>query len=288
MTPFWKARLIYQVITGSRAYGLDTPTSDTDTRGVCLPPAHILLGLTPFEQWEDATHDNVIYALVKFVRLALECNPNIIEVLYTAPEHILFCNEYGEALRAHRHLFLTRKAAQTFSGYAISQLRRLERHHRWLENPPDHLPAQEEYGGRSANGRYKFPDHDAERAYRDALKHWNQYQTWRRDRNQERAMLEAKYGYDTKHAMHLLRLLRMGIEILESGAVHVYRPDREWLQAVRNGSLKYETLLSQAAEYETRLASLQTTSTLPTEPDYKQAKSLVVALQERALREWDT
>ena len=279
--PFWETNLIYRVVIGSQAYGLANAASDLDTCGVCIPPRRYLLGLTPFEQHvaHGTERDTVVYALVKFVRLALECNPNIIEALYVEPRHILHCDSYGERLRAQRHLFLTSKAGQTFSGYAISQLRRLERHHRWLENPPDHQPFQEEYGGRNIGGRYKFPDHDAEKAYRSALKHWNHYQAWRRERNPARAALEARYGYDTKHAMHLLRLLRMGMEILETGEVHVYRPDREWLLAVRNGLLQYEELLALAAKYEARLATLQATSTLPEAPDVARLEALVVALQ---------
>ena len=60
-----------------------------------------------------AEHDTVVYALVKFARLALECNPNIIEALYVEPRHILHCDSYGERLRAQRYLFLTRKASVT-------------------------------------------------------------------------------------------------------------------------------------------------------------------------------
>ncbi|MEA3341332.1 MAG: nucleotidyltransferase domain-containing protein, partial [Chloroflexota bacterium] len=175
--PFWETNLIYRVVIGSQAYGLSRKDSDMDTCGVCIPQRRHLLGLTSFEQHVEHTpeRDTVVYTLVKFVRLALKCNPNIIEALYTAPEHILFINGYGQQLREQRHLFLTRKAGQTFSGYAISQLRRMERHHRWLVDPPDHQPAQEEFGGRATEGRYKFPDHDAERAYGAALKHWNHY-----------------------------------------------------------------------------------------------------------------
>ncbi|MCP4543040.1 MAG: hypothetical protein GY832_38480 [Chloroflexi bacterium] len=285
--PFWETNLIYQVIIGSQAYGLSTEVSDLDTCGVCIPSRRHLLGLASFEQHVDhtPTQDIVVYALVKFVRLALKCNPNIIEALYTMPEHIIFINDYGQQLREHRYLFLTRKAGQTFSGYAISQLRRIERHHRWLVDPPDHQPAQQEFGGRAVDGRFKFPDHDAERAYRDALKHWNHYQEWRRNRNPDRAELERRYGYDTKHAMHLLRLLRMGMEILETGEVHVYRPDQEWLRAVREGALGYEEVLALASEYEGRLAVLEKTSSLPEEPDLERAEKLVMALQERFLWE---
>lgn len=283
--PFWETNLIYRVVTGSQAYGLATETSDTDTRGVCIPPAHILLGLTPFEQWENPTHDHAIYALSKFVRLALACNPGVVEMLYTPPECVLLMNEYGRDLVAHRALFLTRQAGRTFSEYALAQLHRLEGHHRWLVSPPAHPPAPEEFGGWAVAGRYKFPDHEAQRAYQNALKQWNQYQTWRRERNPERAALEARYGYDTKHAMHLLRLLQMGLEILETGVVQVRRPDREWLLAVRNGALTYEALLAQATAMAARLATLYETSSLPETPDFAAAEALVVALHARFLRE---
>ena len=75
----------------------------------------------------------------------------------------------------------------------------------------------------------------------------------------------------------------MGREILETGAVHVYRPDREWLLAVRNGLLSYEELLTLAAEYEAQLATLQAASPLPDAPDAAQVEDLVVALQEEFL-----
>ena len=286
--PFWETNLIYKVVAGSQAYGLDTPDSDLDVRGVCIPPLRYLLGLSSFEQFEqqDESGDTVFYALVKFVRLALDCNPNIIELLHTDPRHILYINDYGQSLVEHRQLFLSKQVRYTFAGYAISQLQRIERHHRWLVNPPDHQPTQEEFGGWPVEGRYKFRDHDAYRAYQAALKHWNQYQVWRQNRNPARAELERKFGYDTKHAMHLLRLLKMGAEILETGQVHVYRPDREWLIAVRNGLLTYEELLELTKAYEGRLGELYDRSSLADEPDSEAAEELVMELQERFL--WET
>ncbi len=286
--PFWETNLIYKVVAGSQAYGLETPESDLDIRGVCIPSRRHLLGLSKFEQWEqqDESGDVVTYALAKFVRLALACNPNIIELLYTDPRHVLFVNEHGRRLLEHRHLFLTRRAQYTFTGYAISQLRRIGRHHRWLMNPPGRQPTQEEFGGWKYEGRYKFPDHESQRAYQDTLKHWNHYQEWRKNRNPARAELERKYGYDTKHAVHLLRLLKMGIEILETGQVNVYRHDREWLRAVRDGLLSYEELIEMAAVYKTRLEKLSQASPLPKEPDFDAAETLVIELQERFL--WET
>ncbi len=282
---FWERNLILRVMSGSRAYGLARAGSDEDTRGVCIPPKEYLLGLRAFEQHENETQDHVVFALSKFVRLALEANPNIIETLYTDPQHILFINSFGEKLLAARHIFLSRLVGERFGRYAIDQLRRMENHHRWLVNPPERQPAPEDFGAHANAGRYRFPHSDAERAYRAASKHWSNYQAWRRNRNPERAELEAHYGYDTKHAMHLFRLLRMGEEILREGVVNVLRPDAAWLLGVRDGSLSYEEVIRLAGEHEARLASLIEHSPLPVEPDTQAADELLIGLQERFLFE---
>ncbi len=283
MFEFWETNLIYKVVAGSQAYGLAREGSDVDIRGVCIPPKHYLLGLSEFEQYESPAHDMVIFALKKFSRLALACNPNIIEILYVEPPHVLFINFLGEKLRAARDIFLSKRAAETFSRYAIAQLRRIERHHRWIVAPPAEPPTPEAFGARPHRGRYKFPDSDAERAYRAAQRHWDNYQKWKRDRNPARAELETKFGYDTKHAMHLLRLLRMGKEILAQGKVHVLRPDAKWLLEVRDGLLGYEELLELVKQEEAELAELTTHSPLPKAPDGDAAEKLVVELHEKFL-----
>ena len=58
---------------------------------------------------------------------------------------------------------------------------------------------------------------NVEKKYRAAMKHWDSYQAWKTHRNPARAELERQHGYDTKHAMHLIRLMRMGLEVLETG-----------------------------------------------------------------------
>lgn len=68
-----------------------------------------------------------------------------------------------------------------------------------------------------------------------------------------RAELEAQHGYDTKHAMHLVRLLRMGEEILSTGRVNVRREDADELMAIRKGALSYDQLLEQSETLGTRI-----------------------------------
>lgn len=282
-TPFWERNLIYHVLSGSRAYGLSYPDSDVDTRGVCIPPKEYLLGLTHFQQHEDETQNHTIFALAKFVRLALDANPNIIEMLYTDARHILFIDGYGERLIRARGLFLSKRVGKRFAGYAVDQLERMDRHHRWLTEPPVEQPYPAAFGAQAVGGRNRWPHTDAERHYHTALRHWNHYQEWLRNRNPARAALEASYGYDTKHAMHLLRLLRMGEEILRDGKVQVFRPDADWLLGVRNGALRYEEVMAIATEYRMRLDQAIANSSLPDEPDTQAADDLLIILHEECL-----
>jgi len=274
----WQEQLILRVRAGSHAYGLARADSDEDSRGVCIPPKEALLGLQTFEQHEDEKSDHVVFGLPKFVRLALEGNPNLIETLFT--EDILHITPHGQKLLDHRQIFLSRKVAERFGHYAFSQLKRLENHYRWWSNPPQE-PTLEKFGARlNQDGKAEFPDMKSRRAFDQAIKEWSHFQRWQRERNPVRAELERSYGYDTKHAMHLCRLLKMGEEILATGEVLVRRPDAEWLLGVRQGAFQYDELVEWARAREEGLKSLRDTSPLPEDPDQQKAETLLMEIQE--------
>ncbi len=134
--------------SGSHAYGTNLPTSDEDFRGVFIPSEDYYIGLLKVEQ-EISNIDGkdvVIYELKKYIQLAADCNPNILELLFCAQDDVLWQTEEGKILRDNRENFLSKKARHTFSGYAMSQLKRIESHRRWLLNPPTHKPSRSEYG----------------------------------------------------------------------------------------------------------------------------------------------
>lgn len=106
-----------------------------------------------------------------------------------------------------------------------------------------------------------------ERAYRARQREWEQFQEWQRSRNVARAALEAKWGYDTKHGMHLVRLMRMCREILTMGRVIVKRPDAEELLAIRHGAWTYDQLVEWAEREDAELEVLAKSSLLPHAPD---------------------
>ena len=119
---------------------------------------------------------------------------------------------------------------------------------------------------------------DLEKRYRAALKQWESYQTWKTRRNPTRAKLELAHGYDTKHAMHLIRLMRMGLEILARGELLVRRNDAAELIAIRDGAHSYEELLSTAAQLTDAMANAMATTTLPDDVDRASIDALTFRL----------
>ncbi len=119
---------------------------------------------------------------------------------------------------------------------------------------------------------------NAEKKYRAAMKHWDSYQTWKTQRNPARAELERQHGYDTKHAMHLIRLMRMGLEVLETGELRVRRDDAEELSAIRDGALSFDALLVAATALEQLMTRAAATTTLPDDVEHEAVDALLVAM----------
>lgn len=131
--------LIYNTISGSKSYGLDVPTSDTDIRGIYLQPNRYLLSYGYKELVNDEKNDIVYYELNRFVTLLTQNNPNIIEMLYVPEDKILHFNKKIQPLYDHRDDFLTKKIHLTFGGYAISQIKKARGLNKKIVNPIDEV-----------------------------------------------------------------------------------------------------------------------------------------------------
>jgi predicted nucleotidyltransferase len=129
--------LILRVHRGSTAYGTNITKqmakqtglkeSDHDFMGICVPPREYLYGLLRFEQHEEhVPNDETTFALDKFMHLAWQNNPNILEILFTPRNYTTFIHPVGEHLLENRHLFLSKEVYHRFGGYAYSQIKRLE------------------------------------------------------------------------------------------------------------------------------------------------------------------
>ncbi|WP_349769545.1 DNA polymerase beta superfamily protein, partial [Hungatella effluvii] len=100
-------RIILLGLGGSYAYGTCNENSDIDFRGITLNMPSDLIGLTEFEQYEDANTDTVIYSFNKIVRLLLDCNPNTCEILGLDEDQYLIKSKLGQELLDHKGIFLS-------------------------------------------------------------------------------------------------------------------------------------------------------------------------------------
>lgn len=117
--------VIYRCIVGSRAYGLDDEASDTDRRGIYLPPAELHWSLYEVpEQLENSETEECYWEIRKFLILALKANPNVLECLYTPL--IEKAEPLAQELLEMRSIFLSKIIYQTYNGYVMSQFKKLE------------------------------------------------------------------------------------------------------------------------------------------------------------------
>jgi len=134
---FKKDWIIYKVLSGSHAYGLAREDSDYDYRGIMiLDEIYYLSPFKKIKQMEDKQNDTVIYELRKYINLATQANPNVLELLFIDEKFIDVITEEGKLIRDNRNLFLSAKVKFTYSGYAFAQLKRIKNHKKWIDNPP--------------------------------------------------------------------------------------------------------------------------------------------------------
>ncbi len=306
--PF-EGTLILEVVHGSQAFGLSGPDSDVDLKGVFVGPVSWYCGFLESPEQIILNKDHVRFEIRKFFRLATDGNPTALEMLWAPGSCHRTTASAGERLLSRRELFLSRRVAESFGSYAIAQLKRIKTHRRWLRDPPKTEPLREAFGlpnrslissdqmgaadvliqrGDLTDGMLS-PNFleilDRERRYRVARREWQQFHAWKRDRNPARASLEEKFGYDTKHAQHLVRLLRMSIEILETGSVNVFRPDREELLAIKAGTWDFDTLIGYSESVRNRIEGARKTSRLPEEPDRAALNDLCRELVEETIHD---
>jgi len=361
--------LVFLTKHGSQCYGLANELSDLDMKGICVPPREVENNL--FHRFEQVENDptvhgifdhlknpknpkmeSTIFSLKKFMVLAANVNPNIIELLWVDPSDYLVMTPTMEKLMEHKNWFLSTKAKFAFGGYAYAQLAKIERHRKWIVLGDLKEPKREDYGLSSVRARQldevfgfiksevekwnltKYPmdemnrselketiwdllyntsqlevgwdnwpqayetavvekiarEYDLkeevvmllhkEREYKRDMEQYRSWKNWKQNRNPERHKLEEKSGYDSKHASHLVRLMRMGYEILTDHKVVVKRPDREEILAVKNGEWTYDQVMEFAHSMQSKLDDAYKVSTLPKSVDYEKINQLYHSMYE--------
>lgn len=95
---------------------------------------------------------------------------------------------------------------------------------------------------------------------------------------EKRRRLIEKFGYDTKNAGHLIRLMRMCIEFLNEGELHVFRDDSEMLKDIKQGKWSLDKIKTEAERLFKRAENVYDRSKLPSHPDAEKAEALTMKI----------
>lgn len=128
-----KNLIILECVSGSKAYGLDTPTSDTDIKGVFILPKKDYYGLDYIPQISNPTNDIVYYEFGRFMELLSVNNPNILELLNTPKDSILIKHPIFDEIDSS--LILSKLCKNTFGKFAVSQIKKAKGLKKKIVNP---------------------------------------------------------------------------------------------------------------------------------------------------------
>lgn len=308
---------------GSHAYGTNVEGSDIDVRGIALNSKSDLLGMADgFDQVVNNETDTTIYSLNKIMKLLINMNPNTCELLGLKPEHYLYLSPIGQELLDNKKMFLSKRAVQTFGGYASSQLRRLDnKAARTLEQ----AEREQHILNSITSASYVWPDKygcfkageginlylddsdlddvDKEIFMDIRLTHYplRDYKSmWSDMKNivseygkighrNKNAIANDKLG---KHMMHLIRLYLMCLDILEKEEINTFRDkDHDFLMEIRNGkfldkdSHPVPEFYDMVSDYEKRLKYAAENTSLPDKPDYDAINEFLMSVNERIVKD---
>ena len=314
-----KDKIIFLTLGGSYSYGTNVEGSDVDVRGCALNSRSDILGMSNFEQVVNEATDTTVYSFNKLVSLLVNCNPNTIEILGCKPEHYFLMTDIGREMIDNRKMFLSRRAVHSFGGYANQQLRRLEnalaRDKMSQSKKEEHILKSMQGAIKTFEKRYTHMDEGSlvlftAESSRDELDsevfasiHLDKYpaREFNSIMNELSAIITAYEKLNgrnkkkddnhlNKHAMHLVRLYLMCLDILENEDIVTYREkDHDMLMSIRSGEFQNEdgTYRSEFFDmidgYERRLEYAKNNTSLPDHPNMKRVEEFVMSVNRRAL-----
>jgi len=290
--------LIFLGYRGSIAHDMYVPKNDPnsiddkDLMGIFVAPLEHYLGFGREDIKERfiGEWDVVSYELRKFMGLLLKCNPNVLSLLWLPERHILFEHPLGRLLRQNRSLFVSKIAYPSFTGYAVSQLKRMTHFNQDAQRELYALESELAAHGIDVNNPKPT------QAQRDILLERGPFQGQRLDAivtqyqalsrkyyaggymGAKRKELVKKLGFDAKNAAHLIRLLRMGIEFLRTGELKVARDDAQELLSIKRGEWTLEQVKVEAERLFGAAEQAHQDSRLPEKPDSVKAEALCLRI----------
>lgn len=313
----WDNKIIW-ITVGSNLYGTATPESDEDFMGIFMPNPEYVVGLRRVNEVDlsikskkddgrndsDAIDDK-FYEFRQYLMKALDCNPNILELIFVNSDNIKFINSIGEILLENRHLFPWKGLAQKFLGYSFSQKHKMRirtEHYKTIKTAHEYFaeflhedtPTAFELRERRTMTvelfayRYK-PEFMSEKQSHFALGDLNVQKSLqlrklkamvdaRFSKATNRKGLMEKYGFDTKYGSHLVRLMLEGQELLETGQLIFPLKESQLILDIKLGRYTMEEILEMADNFEADIEIWRGKSDLPAKPQFKKVETLCMEL----------
>lgn len=291
--------LVVLGLVGSHSHGTYLPPEDPDAiddvdlMGFVVPPIEYHLGTSHFENWvlQFEELDVVLYSLSKAVRLLLKSNPNIVGMLWLRDEEYVHRTPAFDRLRAERSMFSSQQVASSFAGYAHAQIKKMEafdlsameRYEALTEAVKPAGDVSDILRADAARMKYlaKSSGVPVDTLYTFRQLHRSHFSGFM---GKKRKDAVRRFGYDCKNASHLIRLLRMCVEFLQTGQLYVYRTkDADELKAIKRGGWTLEQVKAEAARLFVEVERAREQSRMLPDPDHERANRLLVDLHMEVL-----
>ncbi len=275
---------ILKGIIGSNLYGTNTPDSDKDYMGIFVADEEYYIGLKNVEEVDESiikkdesgkntkeAIDKKYYEIRQFFKLAMQNNPNIIEILFLNNDNILESHFIWDLIQTNREWFLNSKQIKNrFLGYAMSQKHKmfvklenydiLKEAYDILDNSMKKFLIDEEVFNKfkfreNINTEYRVADIFVPRNI--SIKRAKEILQERLKRVGNRQELILKYGMDTKFSSHLIRILLECKELLLTKNIEFPLKERQLIIDIKTGKYKCEEIIKMADELEVEINSLK-------------------------------
>lgn len=117
----------YRVLAGSYMYGTNVETSDKDYRGFYIPTKEQLYGFRAPADTVTITEggkDEAYWPIQKYFSMCSQANPNVIETIFAPIDCVVGAGYVGWRVRDMAHMFLSKKIATSYLGYATGNYHR--------------------------------------------------------------------------------------------------------------------------------------------------------------------
>lgn len=240
-----KSNLILRYYTGSKLYGTQTPESDTDIAGIFIAPREYYLGFNSVKE--------VDFSVVDKLENGKNSANAVDEKYYELRQFMKLAMQNNpniiEQLFVPKNLILTK----TVVGEKLKNMAYLF----------PHAGAYDRFIGYAISQRKKLLNQTPE--------HISNKSSHRKD-------LIEKYGYDTKFAHHLIRLLWEGCELFHKHRIVFPLAIADELIAIKTGQKSLKQVLYMADKLEEELVNSKSRQLLPEKPRTKQIEEVLITL----------